>query len=175
MTLATRSTDRNLCSTASGSVPLSPEVAPGILVSSNPQPVAIDCGQNHNQRHTFAEGHGVKAVAHAKSHSIDRFGRKVYGPYLAKSTAKRPGKGKLRRHVILLYPDGSRKNTSYARWLMEEHLGRSLTAAETVDHDDENTLNDSITNFKILSHADNCRKHAAVMAAGESIQERHGQ
>lgn len=106
----------------------------------------------------------------AQKFSIDKFGRKVYGPYLAKATAKRPGKSKLRRHVILLYPDGTRKNTSYARWLMEEHLGRELTPAETVDHGDENTLNDSISNFAIMSHAQNCQKHvdrktqAAVIA-----------
>lgn len=97
---------------------------------------------------------------------IDRFGRKVYGPYLATSTAKRPGKSKLRRHVILLNPDGSRKNTSFARWLMEQSLGRFLTPAETVDHGDEDTLNDSPSNFQILSHAENCRKHVAFKASG---------
>lgn len=98
-------------------------------------------------------------------YQLDSFGRKVYGPYLAKSTAKRPGKSKLRRHVILLNPDGTRKNTSYARWLMEQHLGRQLTPAETVDHGDEDTLNDSLTNFKIMSHAENCRKYQAQKAA----------
>lgn len=104
----------------------------------------------------------------ARKYNIDRFGRKVYGPYLAKSTAKRPGKSKLRRHVILLYPDGHRKNTSYARWLMEEKLGRELTPAETVDHDDENTLNDNVQNFQIMSHAQNCQKHVAKTKAASA-------
>lgn len=103
---------------------------------------------------------------------IDRFGRRVYGPYIAYATAKRRGKSKLRRHVILTFGEDfkKRKNMSYARWLMEEHLGRELTPAETVDHGDENTLNDSISNFAIMSHAQNCQKHvdrkaqAAVIA-----------
>jgi hypothetical protein len=91
--------------------------------------------------------------------TVDLFGRQVYGPYV--EISKRKGKEKPRRCVICLYGSGRaarRKKMAYARWLMECSLKRELTADETVDHDDEDTLNDDIGNLKIMSHGDNIRK-----------------
>ena len=41
---------------------------------------------------------------------------RVYGPYKQKDG---------RYFVILIYEDGTRKTTAYARYLMEQHLGIS--------------------------------------------------
>ncbi len=77
---------------------------------------------------------------------------KVYGPYISTSS------GYARRFVIRIYDDGTRKSTSYARHLMEEHLGRELTPEETVDHIDGDRLNDALENLQVMSLADNIRK-----------------
>jgi hypothetical protein len=103
---------------------------------------------------------------------LDRFGRYVYGPYV--TIKMRYGKPlPPRRHVILLYGEISkkakRKNMSYARWQMEQHLGRYLLPGETVDHGDENTLNDSLSNYQILTHAENCQKHVAKAKAATEL------
>jgi HNH endonuclease len=91
---------------------------------------------------------------------LDRFGRKVYGPYLSKQENRR---------LVLLYWDGGKKTMSYARWMMEEHLGRVLTDKEEVDHRDDNKLNDVISNFQILTRLANTKKSAAAAEMAEVI------
>lgn len=95
--------------------------------------------------------------------TVDIFGRQVYGPYL--ETSKRRGKERPRRYVVLLYGSGRsvrRKKTAYARWLKEVELGRELLPTETVDHDDDDTLNDDVGNLKLMPLAENIRKwHAS--------------
>ena len=44
------------------------------------------------------------------------------------------------------------------RWLMEQHLGRSLESWEHVHHIDGNHLNNSLNNLEVLSNADHQRK-----------------
>ena len=91
--------------------------------------------------------------------TIDWMGRQVYGPYI--EISKRKGKEKPRRNVVVLYGSGRsarRKKMAYSRWLMECHLQRELTRYETVDHKDEDTLHDEISNYQIMSHGDNVRK-----------------
>ena len=73
---------------------------------------------------------------------------KVYGPY-----KNREG----RNIVIICSPQGNR-TTQYARYLMEQKLGRLLLLTETVDHIDGNKTNDSIKNLQILSRGENIRK-----------------
>jgi hypothetical protein len=75
---------------------------------------------------------------------------KVYGPYI--------DKGMQRRVVILIYDNGVRETKSYARYLMEQHLGRKLEDWEEVDHIDDDKLNDDISNFQILTKVENIRK-----------------
>lgn len=43
-----------------------------------------------------------------------------------------------------------RKKTSYARYLVEQQLGRYLTKDEQVDHRDHNRLNDDLSNLKVV-------------------------
>lgn len=79
---------------------------------------------------------------------------KVYGPYLYETHHR------LRRLVILKDDYGNSRTQSYARYLMEEKLGRQLLPSETVDHIDGDCLNDDIGNFQILSLAENIRRSA---------------
>lgn len=79
---------------------------------------------------------------------IDR----VLGPYLQRSSG---------RYVVTIhYSDGTKKGTKYARYLMEQHLGRELTSAETVDHINEDRTDDRIENLQILSWEEHRKKTA---------------
>jgi predicted RNA-binding Zn-ribbon protein involved in translation (DUF1610 family) len=78
--------------------------------------------------------------------------QKTYGPYMASCGR--------RRIMVVHYADGSRKTTAHARWVMEAHLGRELGADETVDHIDNDPMNDDLSNLQLLSMADNIRKSA---------------
>lgn len=70
---------------------------------------------------------------------------KIYGPYTNNKN----------RQFIIKYNSGKRQTQSYPRYLMEQFLGRSLTAEEEVDHIDNNYLNNEITNLQLLSKKDN--------------------
>jgi hypothetical protein len=74
---------------------------------------------------------------------------RVYGPYTRTQD---------KRKFVILYDGKKRSAMSYARYLMQKELGRSLTKDETVDHIDGNVENDKIENLQILSLADNIRK-----------------
>lgn len=75
---------------------------------------------------------------------------KVYGPY------RRPDG---RQHVI--HYDGKHKRTqSYPRYLMEQHLGRSLESWEEVDHINNDPTDDRIENFQLLTKPENIKKSA---------------
>ena len=51
-----------------------------------------------------------------------------------------------------------RKTIAFARYIMAVHLGRELTAEETVDHINEDKTDDSITNLQLMSRKDNKAK-----------------
>ena len=75
---------------------------------------------------------------------------KVYGPYT------RPDG---RKHVI--HWDGIKKRTqSYPRYLMEQHLGRTLEEWEHVDHINNDPTDDRIENFQLLTQVQNNKKSA---------------
>ncbi len=76
---------------------------------------------------------------------------RTYGPYEGKD-------GRLR--VCVVYPDLSKRTVSYPKYLMEKHLNRYLEKNETIDHKDENPLNNKLSNLNILIKGDHCRKHA---------------
>ena len=80
---------------------------------------------------------------------------KVYGPYTRKDG---------RQHVIL-YSDGVRKTVSYPKFLVENHIGRSLNIDETIDHIDGDFSNNDMNNLRIVGRSEHCsddvirRKH----------------
>lgn len=61
---------------------------------------------------------------------------KIYGPYTDSA--------KGRRFIIV-----SGVKQSYAKYLMEQHLGRKLLHWEEIHHRDNNKLNDTIENLEI--------------------------
>ena len=82
--------------------------------------------------------------------------KKVYGPY--HYPAKKGVKS--RRRIVVVFEDGTKTTMSWARWLVTQDLRRALTAEETVDHINEDPLDDRLENLQILSAADNARKHS---------------
>lgn len=74
---------------------------------------------------------------------------KVYGPYTRKDG---------RKHVVIVNSNGSKTTKSYPRYLMEQHLGRTLDSSETIDHINNDFSDDRIENLQILSLADNAKK-----------------
>jgi hypothetical protein len=57
--------------------------------------------------------------------------------------------------VLLELADGAKKTTSYARFLVEQDLGRWLSSDEHVDHIDKNCSNDEMWNLQILTPEEN--------------------
>lgn len=67
---------------------------------------------------------------------------KVYGPYLRKDG---------RKHVVIVYLDGTKKTKSYPKFLLENKIGRELVNDETCDHIDGDFTNDDPNNLQVLS------------------------
>ena len=65
-----------------------------------------------------------------------------------------------RKQTDIHYQNGKCKGTFYSRYVMEQHLGRSLLPSEEVDHIDEEKTNDSIHNLQVLSRQKNLEKAA---------------
>jgi hypothetical protein len=81
---------------------------------------------------------------------------KIHGPYIHTT-----GKAKGRRYLNIINDNGSKTTVMYARYLMEQHLGRKLLPSETVDHIDNDKTNDAILNLQILTSSANAKKHHA--------------
>lgn len=62
-----------------------------------------------------------------------------------------------RSRIQLTFNDGTRKQMSYPKYLMECHLGRYLTEEETVDHIDQNKQNNSIDNLRIVNRREHIK------------------
>lgn len=79
---------------------------------------------------------------------------KYLGPYVA-------GSGRIagRRFMVVYYSDGSKGTTLYSRYLYQKIYG-FIDKSLVVDHIDEDSKNDNINNFQILSREDNARKSA---------------
>lgn len=60
--------------------------------------------------------------------------------------------------VVNVQRGNRRGNMTYARFLMQEHLGRPLAEDEHVDHRNEDHRDDRIENLQILTPAANTRK-----------------
>lgn len=71
---------------------------------------------------------------------------KVYGPYT------RPDGRKI---VVVKDENGKTKTISWPKYLMEQHLGRSLHPnTETVDHWDSNKDNNNLNNLRIMPRSE---------------------
>ena len=91
----------------------------------------------------------------------------LWGPYLCKDGRKR---------CDVKYAGRAKpKTVLWARYKLENKLGRPLNKNETVDHKDDNKANDRLSNLQILSLAENSRKSAnprALIAYTRSIKGR---
>jgi hypothetical protein len=75
---------------------------------------------------------------------------KVYGPYLSKKEN--------RRVMVLISDEGKRTSISYARYLYSLDIGELVDSKYEVDHIDNNSLNDVLDNFQLLTKAENIKK-----------------
>jgi hypothetical protein len=81
---------------------------------------------------------------------------KIYGPYARKADG--------RRIIVIQRDDGSKTSQSYARYLMEQKLGRKLDPnTETIDHIDRDKTNDVVENFAIKPRARHGREDAVLV------------
>lgn len=68
---------------------------------------------------------------------------KVYGPYSRKSDG--------RQHVVVVDENDCRRTVSYPKYLLEQHLGRTLDPeTETVDHWDTDINNNDFENLRLV-------------------------
>jgi HNH endonuclease len=84
----------------------------------------------------FAELYELIATAKKKP--------KVFGPYRNKAD---------RSFVILLWPDGTRKTMSEARWLYQQHHG-DIPGHMTVDHINRDRNDNRMENLQLLPRSD---------------------
>ena len=54
-----------------------------------------------------------------------------------------------RKFIVYKGEDNKYHSKAYARYLMEQHLGRKLTNEEEVHHKDHNKMNDVIENLEV--------------------------
>lgn len=83
---------------------------------------------------------------------------RVYGPYLHSA-------GKGRKIIIMIMPDGTRRTTANARYIVECREGRLLGPDEQVDHHDDDPSNDDPANLIILTPEANRQKYASANPA----------
>lgn len=92
------------------------------------------------------------------------------------------GMGRRMANLVRIGNRKDRTTISYARYLMAVDLGRRLEPHETVDHDDEDKLNDAIDNLKIMGRIPNKLKSQkprqfndfVCPACGKAFQRRQG-
>lgn len=82
----------------------------------------------------------------------------VYEDVVRVSTNLSKRDGRVR--CTLYFKDKTHKSMSYPKYLMEFHLGRYLTEDETVDHIDQNTQNNDISNLRVISRREHCSNDA---------------
>lgn len=86
----------------------------------------------------------------------------VLGPYIWKKNG---------RKIVDVKVGSSSKTMLYARLVLEVKLGRKLNGNETVDHKDEDPLNDCEDNLQPLSRSENARKSADSHKAVEWMKD----
>ena len=64
-----------------------------------------------------------------------------------------------RKFIVYKGEDNKYHSKAYARYLMEQHLGRKLTNEEEVHHKDHNKMNDVIENLEVENKTIHRREH----------------
>ena len=64
-----------------------------------------------------------------------------------------------RKFIVYKGEDNKYHSKAYARYLMEQHLGRKLTNEEEVHHKDHNKMNDIIENLEVKNKTIHRREH----------------
>lgn len=64
-----------------------------------------------------------------------------------------------RKFIVYKGEDNKYHSKAYARYLMEQHLGRKLTNEEEVHHKDHNKMNDVIENLEVKNKTTHRREH----------------
>lgn len=59
----------------------------------------------------------------------------------------------------MVYDTDKKQAVPYARYLMEQHLGRKLNKDEEVHHKDHNKTNDVIENLEVVNSTEHRRQH----------------
>ena len=80
----------------------------------------------------------------------------VYGPYLDKRKNRR-------------FVDVDGKRTNYARYLLEQHLGRKLEFWEEAHHINNNKLDDRIENLEVKHQSLHKMEHRETLARGSKV------
>ena len=74
----------------------------------------------------------------------------VYGPYTDK---------KGRKYVVIEEDNGHKHSMTYAKYLMQKELGRTLDPnLECVDHKNDDCTDDRIDNYQLKTRGDNTKK-----------------
>jgi len=81
-------------------------------------------------------------------------GGKTYGPYWDKSA---------KRFYVVTFPPVKGFAQLHSRFLMEQHLGRLLHTHETVDHIDRNSLNDELSNLRVVGLSQHSKDDARLL------------
>lgn len=70
------------------------------------------------------------------------------------------------RRVIAIYPEGGKRRVMlYARFVMEQHLGRTLETWEHVHHIDGDCTNDVLENLEVLNAREHMELHHRLRRA----------
>lgn len=64
-----------------------------------------------------------------------------------------------RKFIVYKGEDNKYHSKAYARYLIEQHLGRKLTNEEEVHHKDHNKMNDVIENLEVKNKTIHRREH----------------
>lgn len=84
---------------------------------------------------------------------------KIYGPY---------EKGNKRKYMMLI-EGNSRTTINYSRYLIEQRLGKKLSANEDVHHINGNLTDDRIENLEIVNKSLHRRNHKLVYESIKSL------